>query len=577
MSMLSKLSILAIDDDLDLRKGIVTYLEDMGHTVYQAENGFQGIDMFNKHHPDLVFTDLMMPEMDGIAVVREIRRISADTPIVAISGNGSVDYAMEAVRQGAWEYITKPILDLSVIDRAIRQVVDRAITQKSEREYNESLKKAVLSQDKRLTEIASIDQLTNLSTRSHLREKFEEFIQCQDFSGDLSIILVEVDNFKYINETFGHECGDTLIQNLGESFKSLVEPNIVVARIGIDGFAVMLANKHNISKKISDVSSLFNKPFDVMGLEVAVHFNIGISTFPQDGESLDSLLQHADIARANARTAGKNQHFFYSSELWDRLQDRISLETKLRKALDKNEFQLYYQPKVDAKTRKIVGMEALLRWQPINSPIVSPAAFIPVLEELGLISEVGEWVINTACNQYVQWRYQGMCPVRMSVNISAIQFHSGNLPVVVQEILKSTGMEPEMLCLELTESIVVKNIDETIESLKMLSRLGIKISIDDFGTGYSSLSYLKDMPIDELKIDRSFVMNLPENDAAITIVESVLGMAKGLNMTVVAEGVETNEQADFLTIRGCHELQGYLFSKPVAAKYFLTGELVCRD
>ena len=301
-----------------------------------------------------------------------------------------------------------------------------------------------------------------------------------------------------------------------------------------------------------------------MEQDVHINYNIGISSFPQDGESIDTLLQHAEIARAHAKLTEKNGFCYYSRELWEHVQDRIALESGLRKGLERNEFRIHYQPKVDAATQRMVGMEALLRWQPTGSnKLVPPVIFIPILEESGLIVDVGEWILETACQQYMEWRKQGMGAVRLSVNISAIQFHSGKLPELVAKVLQDTGMPADMLCLELTESIVVKDIKKIIEMLTELSDLGVKLSIDDFGTGYSSLSYLKDMPINELKIDRSFVMNLPSNGASVAIVESVLAMSKGMRMTVVAEGVETQEQASFLASRGCHELQGYLFSKPL--------------
>ncbi|NVN91954.1 MAG: EAL domain-containing protein [Desulfuromonadales bacterium] len=563
------ISVLLVDDDTDMRRSIVSYLEDMNFTVYQASGGRQGIEIFETHHPDLVFTDLMMPGVDGLEVVREITQKSPETPVVVISGNGSVNYAIEAVRLGAWDYITKPILDFSIIDRITGQVLDRAHALKAERAYQESLKNAVLSQDRQLTKISSLDPLTKLPLKKRIREKFSQYILNNAFTGDLFVMLLELDNFKSVNEKFGHECGDQMVIDLAERMRALVKPDCTIGRIGSDQFVVMVANSGDVLKHVSTVRGLFDEPFVVMGQEVYARFTMGIAFFPQDGEGIDSLLHCADIARTSARNMGINQHCFYSHELWEQVQGRIALESGLRKGLERNEFMIYYQPKMDAHCRRMVGMEALIRWKPSGDDrLVSPAAFIPVLETIGLISEVGAWVLKTACKQFVDWRKRGMAPVRLSVNISAIQFHSGNLTEVVKDVLDSTGMEPEMLCLELTESIVVKDIDETITTLNALAELGIKFSIDDFGIGYSSLSYLKDMPINELKIDRSFVMNLPGDAASVAIVESVLGMSQGMKITVVAEGVETEEQADFLTSRGCNELQGYLFSKPLSAEDF---------
>ena len=391
------MSVLTIDDEPDVRMGLVSFFEDMGFTVYQASGGIQGIELFEKYRPDLVFTDLMMPEVDGLEVVRNIKRICPDTPIVVISGNGSVEYAIEAVRKGAWDYITKPILDFSVLERIADQVLDRAHALKSERAYQESLQKAVLSQDRQLLEASSADPLTKLPLRNQIRDTFSQLISDCNFTGEAFVLLVELDNFKSVNETFGHDCGDKLIVDVAERMKRLVQPNVVVGRIGTDEFAVLAANSPAILNYISAVKAIFDEPFVVMGMEVYAGFNMGISSFPQDGESIDTLLQHADIARANAKTLGKNRHCFYSRELWHQVQDRISLESGLRKGLERKEFFVHYQPKIDAATRRMVGMEALVRWRLTGTDhLISPVVFVPILEESGLINAVGEWVLGHA-------------------------------------------------------------------------------------------------------------------------------------------------------------------------------------
>ena len=549
-----------IDDDPSVRRSISIYLEDQGFDVFQAEGGRQGIEMFDTVKPDLVFTDLMMPDVDGLAVVKELTIKSPGTPVVVISGNGSVEYAIETVRNGAWDYVTKPIHDFSVIDIITDRVLDRAKTKREEREHHLSLHEVVDQ---------ALDPLTKLPGRKHLSDRFGELVVGEDFTGNLFLVLVELGNFKTVVETFGHEYGDRMVEELAERFKLLIMQNVVICRIASNEFAMMVSNSPEVSRHVSYICSLLGNPFTVLNNEVYASYNIGIASFPHDGESVDSLLQHADVAQGHAKTLGRNQHCYYSSELMKQVQSRIDLEYGLRKALERNEFSLNYQPKIDSRTRQTVGMEALLRWHPAGmSHPPAPTFFVPVLEETGLITQVGAWVLETACEQYVDWRKQGMGPIRMSVNISAIQLHEGGLTDLVQGVLGRTGMEPGCLCLELTESIIVRDVDATIATLLSLTVLGIKLSIDDFGTGYSSLSYLSKMPINELKIDRSFVMNLPDDPASIAIVESVLGISKGMNMTVVAEGVENEEQADFLAERGCNELQGYLFSKPLTENDF---------
>jgi EAL domain-containing protein (putative c-di-GMP-specific phosphodiesterase class I) len=286
---------------------------------------------------------------------------------------------------------------------------------------------------------------------------------------------------------------------------------------------------------------------------------------------MDSLLQNAHAALSQAKLMGTNTYSFYSKELGAQLRERMTRESGLHRALERNEFFLEYQPKIDTQSGVTCGMEALLRWRPIaHGNLISPNEFIPILEETGMIVEVGSWVLETACRQHLLWQQSGMADLVLSVNISAVQFHAGNLPETVTKIIHQTGINPDCLCLELTESVVMQDIEQTIATLHQLRELGVKLSIDDFGTGYSSLNYLQRMPLTELKIDRSFVMNLPLDENAIAIVDSVLNLAKSLHLTVVAEGVETPQQAAFLTARQCHQLQGYFFSRPLGSDAFIT-------
>ncbi|WP_224982007.1 EAL domain-containing protein [Geomonas agri] len=558
------LTVLTIDDDADMRRSIVSYLEDVGFTVYQASGGRQGLEMFEVNRPDLVFTDLMMPEVDGLAVVKEITRVSRETPVVVISGNGSVSYAIEAVRQGAWDYITKPILEFSVIDEVIRQVLERAESMRVERSYQESLKKAVLSQQRQITVIETTDPLTRLPVRPQMQEKFSQVILNSGFSGDLFVLLLELENFKTVTELFGHDARQALLTEVAARLKTLVRRDVWVYRSGADQFAVLAANDPDVQSCIKATLSLLDEPVKVQGQEVDASYSMGIATFPYDGESMETLLQHADIARANARISGRNRYFFYSRELWDQVQDRVALEVGLRRALARREYELHYQPKVDAASGTMLGVEALLRWRPSRSEkLVSPAVFIPVLEQSGLIVEVGAWALSAACRQHAEWRKRGMGPVTLAVNVAAAHFETGELPRLVERVLHETGMEPGLLCLELTESTLVQETETVVATLHELRRLGVKLAIDDFGTGYSSLAYLKDLPIDELKIDRSFVEHLPGDQSTLTIVSSLLELAAKMRLGVVAEGVENAEQAEVLASLGCRELQGFLFSPPL--------------
>ncbi|MCE1225675.1 MAG: EAL domain-containing protein [Geobacteraceae bacterium] len=557
-------SILIIDDDDALRRSIVGFLEDTGFEVHQACSGQEGIKIFTELNPDLVLTDLMMPELDGLGVVNAIKQHSPDTPVVVISGNGSVGYAIETMRQGAWDYITKPIHDFSVLERTINTVTTRADEVQAARKRMQELERTADEHAAQLQGVGLRDSLTGLPTRKYLHEIFSTVLLKPDFPGNLFVMLLDLDNLKSVNKTLGHETGDLVLVETANRLQQLQTEKRIIGRLGADQFVIMVIDCHEVHICIAALRQLLSSPYIVSSGELFMTGCIGISVFPHDGESMDSLLQNANAALSQAKLMGTNRYSFYSKELGAQLRERMTRESGLHRALERNEFFLEYQPKIDTQSGITCGMEALLRWRPTaHGNLVSPNEFIPILEETGMIVEVGSWVLETACRQHLIWQQAGMADLVVSVNISAVQFHAGNLPETVTKIIHQTGINPALLCLELTESVVMQDIEQTIATLYQLRELGVKLSIDDFGTGYSSLNYLQRLPLDELKIDRSFVMNLPQDESAIAIVDSVLSLANSLHLTVVAEGVETHEQATFLTKRQCHQLQGYLFSRPL--------------
>jgi EAL domain-containing protein (putative c-di-GMP-specific phosphodiesterase class I) len=368
------------------------------------------------------------------------------------------------------------------------------------------------------------------------------------------------------NATLGAKGADKLLQGIAVRLLDVVGREDMVARIGRDEFAVLSPpNGVVVDSLVASLREVFRTPFSVGDVELFVSACMGVVNWPADGQTIDELLKNAEIATFHAKGRGRNNVQLYNPAFGETARKRIELETNLRRALEREDFILHYQPQIDVATGAIAGVEALLRWLNNDGRLVPPSEFIPILEESGLIIPVGEWVLKSACTQYVAWRQQGMAPISLSVNISAPQFKSGELPDTVVRILGETGMDPSCLCIELTESIVMDDIEETICTLGTLRELGISLSIDDFGIGYSSLNYLRMMPISELKIDQSFIATIPHDQNNAIIVNTIISMAHCMDIRVVAEGVETLDQLRHLTARQCQTAQGFFFSKPLPA------------
>lgn len=419
----------------------------------------------------------------------------------------------------------------------------------------------------KLNYMAYYDTLTALPNRTLFVERLNQAItKTRQLEKMLAILYLDLDGFKIINDSLGHDQGNKLLNLVAGRLTDEVEDRCLIARFGGDEFALLLPdinNKEEISTFIERITDVFKAPFTINEHELHVTACLGINVYPEGGSDADALLKNSEVALYRAKDKGRNVHQFYSSELDNKAHERLALENSLRIALENEEFQLHYQPQISLVTGEIVGMEALLRWNSRDSGMVSPAVFIPIAEETGLILSIGEWVLQEACRQAKAWIEAGYAPIRMSVNLSARQFQHHNLVGMVNRILSETKLAPELLDLELTESTVMKDADKAIEVLSELKQQGIHISIDDFGTGYSSLGYLKRFPIDRLKVDRMFIDSVITDEDDAAIVSATIAMAKSLRMRSVAEGVETEEQLAFLQSLGCNEMQGYLFSKPL--------------
>lgn len=424
--------------------------------------------------------------------------------------------------------------------------------------------------EERLTYLANFDTLTDLPNRTLLCDRLAQALTRVPWSKRLvSVLFLDLDRFKNINDTLGHAFGDRLLKAVAERLTGCIREGDTVARLGGDEFVLILDNLAkpgdtlNIAQKILTALSA---PFNLDGRELYITTSIGIAVYPNDGKDYETLLKNADTAMYRAKEQGKNTYQLYSPALNAKVSERLALENSLRRALERKEFRLHYQPIVDLTTDRVIGTEALIRWERAEVGIVSPAEFIPLAEETGLIIPIGEWVLRTACAQNKTWQSAGLPPIRVAVNLSASQFHRQDLPQTIAGTLDEIGLDPKYLGLELTESIIMRNAEATAVALRQLNALGMEISVDDFGTGYSSLSYLKRFPVTTLKIDRSFVRDVTTDADDKAIVSAIITLAHSLKLKVVAEAVETEEQLRFLRSLGCDQMQGYLFSKPLTVE-----------
>lgn len=411
------------------------------------------------------------------------------------------------------------------------------------------------------------DSLTGLPNRTLFLEHLMHAIARARRHGEMpTIFFIDLDQFKLINDTLGHRTGDTLLQGISERLKASIRQSDTLAYHSGDEFLLLvndLKRVEEIKSVAEKVVSLFEAPFTCGEHTFAVTVSFGISVYPHDGEDAETLLKNADTALYEAKEDGRNTYRLYNATMYDKISRKVELEKRLRMALENEEFLLHYQPQVDAVTGEVDGVEALVRWQSTDEGLVSPGEFIPVAEASGLIVPLGEWILRTACLQSMMWQERGLQTVNMAVNISMRQFKDKGFVATVERILDETHLNPDRLELELTESIVMADVDATIETLHALKGMGIRLSIDDFGTGYSSLSYLKRMPINMLKVDQSFVRDITTdpNDAAIA--RATIEMARSMELEVIAEGVETVEQLKVLSDLQCRKIQGYLFSRPL--------------
>jgi diguanylate cyclase (GGDEF)-like protein/PAS domain S-box-containing protein len=414
------------------------------------------------------------------------------------------------------------------------------------------------------------DLLTNLPNRALLRDRLSLAIsQAKREDEMLAVMFLDLDRFKNINDSLGHVVGDELLQQVSSRLKSCVREGDTLARFGGDEFTLLLPKitrgKEDVSSIAEKINDVLKDPFVIDNNELYVSASIGIAIYPHDGTNMDLLIKHADIAMYHVKDTGKNNYKFYSDDMTTPYFQNLSLETGIHKALDNDEFHLMYQPQINLKTGEIVGVEALLRWDHPEHGMITPAEFVPFAEETGMIVEIGHWVLRNACAELRRWRDAGLPEIRMSINMSARQLAEKAIVKHISNILKDYGIPGHCLEIEITENTIMSDMDSVIQKLKALSKKGVFIAIDDFGTGYSSLSYLHKLPIHTLKIDRAFIKEVNMQHSGNSIINTIVAMARGLNLNVIAEGVETQQQLEYLQEIECCEAQGFLFGKPLPA------------
>jgi diguanylate cyclase (GGDEF)-like protein len=565
-------TVLVCDDDPTYLLLMEETLSSDNHNVLTAANGVDALKLYIQYEPNIVLLDVHMPMLSGFEVCAEIRKHpkGKDTPILMVTGADDILSIESAYKHGATDFLPKP-LRWPMVAHRVRYMLKGSETFNSLKQSEEKMRR-----------LAYIDSLTGLPNRQSLDESLEKAIWfAAKEQQSLGIMYIDLDNFKRINDTLGHDFGDKLLKKISEKICQCVKEkagfpdalidvtDIEVFRLGGDEFMILLNQTlHDDDVKVvaQSLVTCISELVSIDDYEVALTPSIGIAMYPRDGANVTELKKHADVAMYYAKSMGRRGYHFYAESLNENAMKFLQIEGCLRNALNNDEFMLHYQPQVCLKNNKIISVEALLRWKSPELGYVTPSDFIPVAEDSGLINELGEWVMRTACVQAKAWLDAGMRDFRVSVNLSSIQFKRASLLNMIKRALDDSGLPASLLEVELTESAVMNDVDQNITRLNQIRDMGVSISIDDFGTGYSSLSYLKKFPINTLKIDRSFIITIDSDPDDAAIVEAIIALASTLNLTVIAEGVETHGQLKTLNRFHCDIIQGFYFSKAVSAE-----------
>jgi diguanylate cyclase (GGDEF)-like protein len=568
--------LLLVDDQPENIHHLIDVLQ-INYQIQVARTGKQALELIQDNPPDLILLDIVMPDMDGFTVCQHIKRstLGNHIPVIFITIMDNAADKVKGFNAGGVDYITKPFnsdeilarirthLELSRLRRLLEDTIEQRTTmlQLSEEKYSY---------------ITHRDPLTNLPNRAFFMEQLVQSIETAKIDKKpLALLAIDIDNFQSINESLGHLLGDTLIISVAHQLQKAL-PSTTIARIGGDEFALIIErHNHTLSADLiaQNLIDAIAQPLKLGEVTIYPTVSIGISVYPQDADSAEHLHSHADVALHKAKKQSIGSIHFFSPAMSQHAKERLTLEAELRHAIDQQEFIPFYQPQVDLTTGKIIGLEALIRWQHPTRGLISPNDFIPFAEESGLIVAIGDWMLRRVCIQVAEWNKLGICPQYTAVNVSALQLERGDIVQKLKETLSETQINPAQLELEITESAMMLDPEKSQKTLCALKKLGTKFSIDDFGTGYSSMAYLQKLSVHKLKIDISFIRNMTENNNDANIVKAIIALGHGLDLDVIAEGVEYEAQANLLKHLGCDQIQGYLIGKPMPSEA-ITAQLM---
>jgi diguanylate cyclase (GGDEF)-like protein len=549
------------DADALAIRGLLEESRAIAFEVVHCADLTEALALAEARNVDVMLLMLAPGETPRLAPLAQARLALPLLPIVVLSDVDDEAVALKALQNGARGYLVRaeanPRLLVTTLGAALES--HRMILQLN-------------TARERARHLATHDQLTGLANRSLFHDRLAQAVSAARRSRQrLAVLFLDLDGFKSINDTLGHAVGDGLLRGIARRLASCLRETDTAARLGGDEFAVLLTNlagELDAATVARKLLSALGEPLQFRQQSTTIRCSIGIASFPRDAQDAEALLKRSDTAMYHAKERGGNRFDFYTEDMNAAIQRRVALEDRLRIALDQNEFLVHYQPQFDLTRGRIIGAEALLRWKHPELGLVSPGQFLPIAEETGLIVPLGDWILRTACEQNARWNREGHRGLRVSVNVSSQQFLEPGLADVVKSALEQAHLAPISLELEITESSLLRDVEVTVNTLRRLKDLGVRLAIDDFGTGYSSLAYLKRLPIDVLKIDQSFIRTLTTDPADATITQTIVQLASGLNLSTIAEGVETLEQLLLLGSYGCSRMQGFLFGKPAPPALF---------